>query len=140
MNPYKNKNELKNLFEFLSEDDSKNMNEVKEELSEAGIQPDLLVQESKDLIKKLIGKRKRELSKLRLAQMKGKLDLFLQNSKEVTGNNAKEFLLSLLGSKNSEAFQASFRKIENLGDKEALDILNESELLEFFSKIMDEEK
>ncbi|NWF89102.1 MAG: hypothetical protein HXY50_06520 [Ignavibacteriaceae bacterium] len=140
MNLIENHKELENLFEFLSEDDSKDMKEVKEELLAAGIQPDLLVKEGEELIQKLIGKRKREFTKLRLADMKGKLNSFLQTSKEATANNAKEFLLSLLGNKNSEAFQASFRKIENLSDKEALEILNESKLLEFFSNIMNEEK
>ncbi|MCX6175374.1 MAG: hypothetical protein NTZ27_11530 [Ignavibacteriales bacterium] len=140
MNPIKNNSELKNLFEFLSEDDSKDINHVKEELSLAGIQPDLLVREGEELIKKFIGKRQRELTKIKLFQMKEKLNSFLATSKEVTGTNAKEFLFNLLGDRNSEAFQASFRNIDNLSDKEALDILNESQLLEFFSKIMNEGK
>jgi len=140
MNPNKNQNELKNFFEFLTEDDCKDIKQVKEELISAGIQPDELLKEGNEIVKKLIGKKRKELTKVRLLQIKEKLNSFLQTNNKISGTTAKEFLLNLLGDRNSDTLQTSFRKIENLSDKEALEILNENQLLEFFSKIMNEEK
>ncbi len=140
MNPNKKNIETINLFEFLTEDDSKDIDQVKEELSLAGINPDLLISEGDEFINKLVGRRRRELVKERYLNIKSKLNLFMQTSKEVTSDSAKEFLLSILGEKNSEAFQASFRKIENLSDKEAMEMLNEKQLLELLTKLMNEGK
>lgn len=136
MNTTKNQSELKNLFEFLTEDDCKDIKQVKEELSSAGIQTDELLLKGNELVKKLILKKQREFAKVRLLQIKEKLNTFKQANSEINSSTAKEFLFSLLGNRNNPVLQASFRKIENLSDTEALEVLNENQLLEFFSEIM----
>jgi len=121
MNSSNKKKELQNLINFLIEDEVKDIKTIREEL-----------------INSLIGKQKRILARKRLETMKGKLSQVVLSKSEIIPN-AKEYLLNLLTGENKAALQANFRNLGDISDNEAINILNESQLLEIYSKLKVEE-
>jgi|ERR1035437_10141091 hypothetical protein len=138
MNSSNKKTELQNLINFLIEDEVKDIKAIREDLQNAGINPDKLIYEGKELISSLIGKQKRILASERLEKMKEKLSRVVLSKSEII-QNAKEYLLNLLTGENKAALQANFRNLGDISDKEAINILNESQLLEIYSKLKAEE-
>ena len=138
MNSSNKKTELQNLINFLIEDEVKDIKAIREDLQNAGINPDKLISEGEELINSLIGKQKRILARKRLETMKGKLSQVVLSKSEIIPN-AKEYLLNLLTGENKAALQANFRNLGDISDNEAINILNESQLLEIYSKLKVEE-
>lgn len=135
-----NKVEIVRLLELLSSEEPSNIKIIKEELKAAGIDPDELVDNINTKVDILIGKKKLEIAKKRLKLFQDRIKHFNPDITSITITTAKELLLNLIGSPGELASQANFRKIEQLTDEDALEILKEDNLLEFFTKFMNEDK
>jgi tyrosyl-tRNA synthetase len=131
--------EINRLLEFISNSELEDINTIKKEIAESGIDLKDLANEAKNIIHTVHGKLKLAAANKRSQLIKEKLSEFQLINKSVTIETAKETLLSLFGKSGEPALQASFRKIESLSDKEAYEIFVEDQLLDFLNKIMDEE-
>lgn len=135
-----NKVEIVRLLELLSSEEPSDIKIIKEELKAAGIDPNELVSNINAKVDILIGRKKLEIAKERLKIFQDRIKHFSPDITGISINTAKEVLLNLIGKPGELASQASFRKIELLTDEDALEIIKEDNLLEFFTKFMNEDK
>ena len=130
------KNNLKKLFDLFSELDvnvsSDSFEEAKEYLESLGIDPEVEMNFGLQQLKKTLfiaeAKKNKEKDSLLLEQASEKIKDIIRKNSEIAG----KALLAALGSKKG-AYQ--FRNLENWGDSEIRDVLNDIDLLEFLEEL-----
>ena len=111
---------------------------TREILADAGLDPDRLAEEGAALARQLYGEVRLRSATEQRAWMEQKLIKYrgriIKRLRE-EGGDVRAELARLLTSSDTTRLQASFRKIEDLSEEDALDMLADAELLQLLSKL-----
>jgi len=131
---------LQRLFEGFGEAALDDPEMTREILADAGLDPDRLAEEGAALARQLYGAVRLRSAAERRAGLEQMVtehrDRILARLRAVGGDVRAE-LARLLAGGDTVRLQAHFRKIENLSEQDALDMLTEAELLQLLNE-MDE--
>lgn len=120
---------LGRLFDELADAASADEEAARETLREAGKDPEQVRARSRKFIERMQGKARRARAELK----KRKVDRLQKRFKERLSNrpdgDPKEILAGVLSSETGQGAQFHFRKIEELSDGDAADMIGEMELL-----------
>ena len=123
------------LFDQLAEAVLDDKEEAREVLEEAGKSPEEVRRRGRKFIRKVSGQAelaRAKQKKSRLEQLRDEVKDYLHREVE----NAKEALAEVMADISGESPEFHFRKIEDLSEEDALEMLDEAELL----RILEERK
>lgn len=129
---------LQRLFEgfgWAALDDPEMTREI---LADAGLDPDRLAEEGAALARQIYGEvRLRSAAEHRAATEQAMIECrerIVKRLRATTGDVHAELVRLLTGS-DTVRLQAYFRKIQDLGEEDALDMLTDAELLQFLNEL-----
>lgn len=123
---------LQRLFDHFGEavlDDPEMAGEI---LLDAGLDPDRLAREGAALGRELYGAARLKIASVQRAKMQQRINTLrdrLMKRAQAAGREFKTELARLLSGGDANQFQAHFRKIEDLGEDDVLDMLTDAEIL-----------
>lgn len=123
------------LFDQLAEAVLDDKEEAREVLEEAGKSPEEVRRRGREFIRRMSGQAelaRAKQKKSRLEQLRDEVKDYLHREVE----NAKEALAEVMAGISGESPEFHFRKIEDLSEEDALEMLDEAELL----RILEERK
>ena len=116
------------LFDQLAEAVLDDKEEAREVLEEAGKSPEEVRRRGREFIRRMSGQAelaRAKQKKSRLEQLRDEVKDYLHREVE----NAKEALAEVMAGISGESPEFHFRKIEDLSEEDALEMLDEAELL-----------
>lgn len=128
------KDSLDNLFDAFSEVLYPTKEQMKEALSEEGIDPDKITKEGVAYIKKLQARTKMELAKKEMLSKVEAAKLAIKELVPKLSANHKEKLAHLLFGEQA-VVSVNFNKLNELSDTDIIDMLDEVQLLEFLESL-----
>ena len=129
---------LKCLFEGFGEAALDNPEMTREILTDAGLDPDRIAEEGAALARQLYGEarlraaaKKRTLIETEVIKIRARIAEKLR----ATGRDLPTELARLLAGGDTARVQTYFRKIEDLGEEDTLDMLTDAELLQLLNEL-----
>ena len=129
---------LQCLFEGFGEAALDDPEMTREILADAGLDPDRLAEEGAALAHQLYGAVRLRSAAERRAGMERAVIKYRERIVErlqATGGDVRAELARLLTGSDTARLQAYFRKIEDLGEEDALDMLTDAELLQLLNEL-----
>jgi hypothetical protein len=123
---------LDSLFQAFSDLYSKD--ELKQELRDAGLNPDSLSSTGMSFVEKLQARNRREITRKSLEEKVATAKKKLAEILPVLQVNHKEYLAQLLYGRGSK-LAVNFNKLNELTDKDISDMLTEIQLVEFIESV-----
>lgn len=105
---------------------------AREILTDAGLDPTQLAKEGATLARELYGSARLRIASVRRAEVQQRITTLrnrIMTRSRSTGSDFKTELARLLSGGDRPQFQAYFRKFEDLGEEDALDMLTDAEIL-----------
>ena len=123
---------LQRLFDSFGEAALDDPDMAREILTDAGLDPDRLAAEGAALARELYGAARLQAASARRAEVQQRITTLrdrLVARARAAGGDFKTELARLLSGGDAAQLQAHFRKIEDLGEDDALDMLTDAEVL-----------
>jgi hypothetical protein len=139
MSPTRKKGVLR-LFDSVHEFVLRDEEEAKEVLREAGLDPGRVAVEGGAAARRIGGMARLQAAAEGRKQTEGHLEVLRARIAErlrSAGTDVKEALARLLADQSQLAPQVHFRKVENLSDEDAINMLTEAELLRLWEELED---
>lgn len=134
-----NHNSIGRLFDELADSVLENKDEAREVLEEAGKDPEEVRARGREFIEKMKGKARlarAEAKKEKLGRMRERLHRKLDRQAQ---GNPKELLARAMAEGSEHGVQFHFRNIEDLSDEDALEMLDEIQLIHLWEKLREED-
>lgn len=134
-------NRVSLLFDAFIESATHDPVEARTIMQEEGLDPDSEVQSSLALIRKLQGRAELAIAKQRTVNRHERAKSIRNKLRQTlaTVSDPLTYLADLLTQRGQDAMQLHFRKLENVSADDALDMIDETELLSIFEDLDDED-
>jgi hypothetical protein len=134
------RDQISRLFDELAEAVLHNKEEAREVLEQAGKSPEEVRERGRAFIRKVSGKAelaRAEQKKSKVKELRDKVQEYIHQQVE---KPAKQALAEIMAGISEESPQFHFRKIEDLSEEDALEMLDEVELLRILEKRDEDEE
>jgi len=125
---------IDNLIEGLSCDRKDDIKTLRESLIEYNIDPDQVLEKGLKLFSTFKNRQRRIQSRKRLNTFKEIIQDFIKGNLQFTLDRKEELARKLSGEMSGVRYQAYYRKLENIKDKDLQSLDDDAKLLEFWNE------